>query len=59
MIKAMAEIDVKLGLRKVLEQIELACSKRNVEFDGIKPRLVAVSKIKPVELIVEAYEEGL
>lgn len=28
------------------------------ELDAVEPRLVAVSKTKPVNLIIEAYEEG-
>ncbi|KAL1513823.1 hypothetical protein ABEB36_003176 [Hypothenemus hampei] len=58
MIRNMADIDVRQSLRLVLQQIEAACSRRNDKFAGIKPQLVAVSKIKPAELIVEAYEEG-
>ncbi|CAG9772861.1 unnamed protein product [Ceutorhynchus assimilis] len=58
MIRAMAEINVKQGIRSVLQKIEEACARRSSEFEDIKPRLVAVSKIKPNELIIQAYEEG-
>lgn len=58
MIRAMADVDVKQGLRLVRQQIEAACSRRSAEFQDVQPRLVAVSKIKPTELIIQAYEEG-
>ncbi|EFA09643.1 Proline synthase co-transcribed bacterial homolog protein-like Protein [Tribolium castaneum] len=54
----MSEIDVKLGLRKVLERIEQASLKTPQELRCKPPRLVAVTKTKPVELIVQAYEAG-
>lgn len=54
----MAEFDIKLGLRNVLQRIETVCSKRDPELQDVKPQLVAVSKTKPVECIIEAYEEG-
>ncbi|XP_044269334.1 pyridoxal phosphate homeostasis protein [Tribolium madens] len=58
MLRTMSEIDVKLGLRKVLENIERASLKTPQELRCKPPRLVAVSKTKPVELIVDAYEAG-
>lgn len=58
MLRNMAEIDVKQGVKNVLHQIEIACSKRVPELQDVKPRLVAVSKTKPVEYIIQAYEEG-
>lgn len=58
MLRKMAEIDVKQGLKSVLQRVELACSKRTPELQGVQPRLVAVSKTKPVEYIIQAYEEG-
>lgn len=54
----MTEVDVRRGLRKVLGQVQVAASKRSPELQDVKPRLVAVSKIKPAELILQAYEEG-
>lgn len=57
-IKTMGEVDVKLGLKNVLAKIEQACLKRNAELQCVEPRLVAVSKTKPNELIINAYEEG-
>ncbi|XP_066246501.1 pyridoxal phosphate homeostasis protein [Euwallacea similis] len=58
MIRSMAEVNVKKGLKTALQRIEDACSKRSMEFRDLKPRLVAVSKVKPAELIVEVYEAG-
>ncbi|XP_057663924.1 pyridoxal phosphate homeostasis protein [Diorhabda carinulata] len=58
MLKKMSEIDVKQGLKIVLSKIEEACSKRTLELQALEPTLVAVSKTKPVNLIVAAYEDG-
>nr|XP_023029853.1 pyridoxal phosphate homeostasis protein [Leptinotarsa decemlineata] len=58
MIKKMTEADVKQGLRIVLKKIEDACRRRSPELQALEPQLVAVSKLKPVDLIVAAYEEG-
>lgn len=58
MLRRMADIDVKLGLRTILEKIETASKKRAPELQYSKPQLVAVSKTKPTNLIIEAYEEG-
>ncbi|KAF5279155.1 hypothetical protein FQR65_LT03401 [Abscondita terminalis] len=54
----MADIDIKLGIKTILDGIELACKKRAPELQYTKPRLVAVSKTKPNDLIIEAYEAG-
>ncbi|KAG6462184.1 hypothetical protein O3G_MSEX013103 [Manduca sexta] len=53
-----SEIDVMYGLKNVLSQIEAAIARRSKDLPQITPRLVAVSKIKPAELIVQAYEAG-
>ncbi|KAL3268166.1 hypothetical protein HHI36_007293 [Cryptolaemus montrouzieri] len=58
MLKTMSEVNVKLGLKSVLSKIQQACAKREKECCEVNPRLVAVSKTKPVESIIEAYEEG-
>ncbi|XP_050303866.1 pyridoxal phosphate homeostasis protein [Anthonomus grandis grandis] len=58
MLRAMTEINVKQGIRRVLQQIEEAKLRRSEELRGSDVVLVAVSKIKPVELIIEAYDEG-
>lgn len=87
MIRAMAESDIKYGLRSVLAKIEQARLKRpqvsktsyikimnyvklcNIyfcikiinylqELQCIEPILVAVSKTKPANAVIEAYEAG-
>ncbi|ERL85350.1 pyridoxal phosphate homeostasis protein [Dendroctonus ponderosae] len=58
MIRSMADVDVRQGLRKVLGQVQVAAGNRSPDLQDVKPRLVAVSKIKPAELILQAYEEG-
>ncbi|XP_046972909.1 pyridoxal phosphate homeostasis protein [Vanessa cardui] len=52
------EVDIMNGLKTVLAQIEAAVVRRSKDFPQIAPTLVAVSKIKPVSLIVQAYEAG-
>ncbi|KAJ2940548.1 hypothetical protein O0L34_g6483 [Tuta absoluta] len=52
------EIDVMHGLKTVLSQIEAAVARRSKDLPQVPPRLVAVSKIKPVPLIIQAYEGG-
>lgn len=54
----MAESAIRENLKIVLERLEIACKKRSPDFQDVKPRLVAVSKIKPVESIIEAYNAG-
>ncbi|KAF5278488.1 hypothetical protein FQA39_LY05977 [Lamprigera yunnana] len=54
----MTDIDVKLGIKTVLERIDIISAKRASELSSVKPRLVAVSKTKPNELIIQAYEAG-
>lgn len=50
--------NVMIGLKNVLSKIEAAVARRSANLPQIAPRLVAVSKIKPAALIVEAYEHG-
>lgn len=52
------EIDIMYGLKTVLSQIEAAVARRSKDLPQIAPKLVAVSKIKPIQLIIEAYEAG-
>ncbi|XP_013182768.1 PREDICTED: proline synthase co-transcribed bacterial homolog protein [Papilio xuthus] len=52
------EIDVMHGLKTVLAQIDSAVARRSKDLPQVIPRLVAVSKIKPATLIVQAYEAG-
>lgn len=49
---------VMLGLKNVLSQIEAAVARRSKDLPQVTPRLVAVSKIKPVSDIVQAYDAG-
>lgn len=49
---------IKEALKEVHEKIQRAANNRPDNLQYIIPRLVAVSKTKPVELIVEAYKEG-
>ncbi|XP_018567938.1 pyridoxal phosphate homeostasis protein [Anoplophora glabripennis] len=58
MLKKMTDVDVRKGIKNVLTRIEEACKKRPPELEAVEPRLVAVSKTKPVNLILEAYEGG-
>ncbi|KAL7031093.1 hypothetical protein ACKWTF_006894 [Chironomus riparius] len=48
-------VDIKAGLRNVLERIAIVSNNRTIQKNV---QLVAVSKTKPVEAILEAYEEG-
>ncbi|KAJ0170945.1 hypothetical protein K1T71_013717 [Dendrolimus kikuchii] len=52
------ESDVMYGLKNVLSQIEAAVARRSKDLPQITPRLVAVSKIKPVADIIKAYDAG-
>ncbi|XP_072936075.1 pyridoxal phosphate homeostasis protein [Epargyreus clarus] len=52
------QIDVMNGLKTVLANIEKAVARRSKDLPQVMPRLVAVSKIKPASLVIEAYEAG-
>lgn len=52
----MAELIANLKLVK--NKITIASARRSPEYKYFEPRLVAVSKLKPVELIVDAYKAG-
>ncbi|KAJ8968151.1 hypothetical protein NQ314_002405 [Rhamnusium bicolor] len=58
MLRKMTDVDVKEGLKVILSRINEACKRRTPELESVEPRLVAVSKTKPVKLIIEAYEGG-
>ncbi|XP_030370834.1 pyridoxal phosphate homeostasis protein isoform X2 [Scaptodrosophila lebanonensis] len=49
--RTMAEFDIKAGLQHVLQRID-------EEIIAAKPILVAVSKTKPAEAVIEAYNAG-
>ncbi|CAB3223027.1 unnamed protein product [Arctia plantaginis] len=52
------KVNVMQGLKTVLSKMELAVAKRSKDLPQIAPKLVAVSKIKPASLILEAYQIG-
>ncbi|XP_058467233.1 pyridoxal phosphate homeostasis protein [Malaya genurostris] len=56
--RIMTEMDVKLGIRQTLAKIEEAHAKRVQTMNVPKPLLVAVSKTKPVEMILDGYSVG-
>ncbi|XP_046383958.1 pyridoxal phosphate homeostasis protein [Ischnura elegans] len=56
--RAMSEAEVAKCLRSVFERIQNACTNRPQELSNFEPRLVAVSKTKPKELIIAAYDAG-
>ncbi|KAL5284322.1 PROSC family protein [Megaselia abdita] len=58
MLRRMSSVDVKAGIISVLERVEQAYSRRPPTITTLKPQLVAVSKTKPVEAIIEAYSTG-
>ncbi|CAK1541207.1 unnamed protein product [Leptosia nina] len=52
------QVDIMYGLKTVLSRIDVAVSKRSKDLPQIMPTMVAVSKIKPASLIIQAYEAG-
>ncbi|KAK3908874.1 Pyridoxal phosphate homeostasis protein [Frankliniella fusca] len=56
--RKMTESDVVQGLQEVRDRIKTAVLKRPEGSTGIEPRLVAVSKTKPKQLIIAAYNVG-
>ncbi|XP_042332659.1 pyridoxal phosphate homeostasis protein [Sceloporus undulatus] len=46
------------ALRAVREQLQQAAARRPQSLPAIQPRLVAVSKTKPAEMVIEAYNHG-
>ncbi|XP_043841953.1 pyridoxal phosphate homeostasis protein isoform X1 [Dromiciops gliroides] len=55
-----AELGVGLALRAVKERVQQAVARRPRVRDlpAIQPRLVAVSKTKPADMVIEAYAHG-
>ncbi|KAI5693618.1 hypothetical protein M8J75_002480 [Diaphorina citri] len=49
---------MEAAIKGTLEKVEQACARRPQELQWSRPRLVAVSKTKPKELIIEAYNGG-
>lgn len=52
------EFDIMYGLKTVIGQIKQAVARRSQDLPQIYPRLVCVSKTKPVPMVIEAYEAG-
>ncbi|EDV20116.1 uncharacterized protein TRIADDRAFT_61518 [Trichoplax adhaerens] len=50
--------EVGRARENILQRIEAAKLRRSAELPNIEPRLVAVSKTKPVNLIIDAFESG-
>ncbi|RLV87528.1 hypothetical protein DV515_00015602 [Chloebia gouldiae] len=46
------------ALRAVTEQVQQAAARRPQGLPAVQPRLVAVSKTKPAEMVMEAYRHG-
>lgn len=53
-----AELGVGLALRAVNERVQQSVARRPRGLPAIQPRLVAVSKTKPAEMVIEAYGHG-
>lgn len=49
---------IGLALRSVICRVKDATTKRSSELPSTVPRLVAVSKLKPLECVIEAYQHG-
>ncbi|XP_031633104.1 pyridoxal phosphate homeostasis protein [Contarinia nasturtii] len=56
--RIMESVDVKLGIKHILERVEQSYLKRSPGNRCAKPTLVAVSKTKPIEMIIDAYSAG-
>ncbi|EDW39376.1 GL14062 [Drosophila persimilis] len=56
--RTMAEFDIKAGLQQVLKRIDEVLLQRPKEIQAAKPLLVAVSKTKPADAVIEAYKTG-
>ncbi|KAM6149805.1 pyridoxal phosphate homeostasis protein [Erethizon dorsatum] len=53
-----AELGIGFALRAVNERMQQAVARRPRDLPAIQPRLVAVSKTKPAEMVIEAYSHG-
>ncbi|PNJ34880.1 PLPBP isoform 7 [Pongo abelii] len=53
-----AELGVGCALRAVNERVQQAVALRPRDLPAIQPRLVAVSKTKPADMVIEAYGHG-
>ncbi|XP_066586377.1 pyridoxal phosphate homeostasis protein [Prorops nasuta] len=57
-IKLVNMKEIAANLKVIREKIVAATAKRPSEYNYFEPQLVAVSKFKPTELVIEAYEAG-
>ncbi|XP_075412816.1 pyridoxal phosphate homeostasis protein isoform X1 [Tenrec ecaudatus] len=53
-----AELGVGFALRTVNDRVQQAVARRPRDLPAIQPRLVAVSKTKPADMVIEAYSHG-
>ncbi|XP_006896708.1 PREDICTED: proline synthase co-transcribed bacterial homolog protein [Elephantulus edwardii] len=53
-----AELGIGFALRTVNERVQQAVARRPRDLPSIQPRLVAVSKTKPADMVIEAYSHG-
>ncbi|XP_006051018.3 pyridoxal phosphate homeostasis protein [Bubalus bubalis] len=53
-----AELGIGFALRAVNERVQQAVARRPRHLPAIQPRLVAVSKTKPADMVIEAYSHG-
>ncbi|XP_063992779.1 pyridoxal phosphate homeostasis protein [Diachasmimorpha longicaudata] len=51
-------VDIVGNLNLIKDKISVACSRRPPEFSNVTPRLVAVSKTKPPNLVISALDAG-
>ncbi|KAB7499163.1 Proline synthase co-transcribed bacterial-like protein [Armadillidium nasatum] len=60
MIRKMGDANIAKALKSVLERISVASKNRSEDLAAVcpEPRLVAVTKTKPKEMIIEAYKAG-
>ncbi|XP_055848155.1 pyridoxal phosphate homeostasis protein [Episyrphus balteatus] len=56
--RIMTDVDVKAGINLILKKIDETYANRSKEITSPKPLLVAVSKTKPSQMIIEAYSTG-
>ncbi|XP_049807973.1 pyridoxal phosphate homeostasis protein isoform X3 [Schistocerca nitens] len=54
----MGELEIAKNLGVILNKVRAAAERRPPEYRTHEPRLVAVSKTKPKELVIAAYENG-
>lgn len=52
------ELGVGVALRAVNERVQQAVARRPQNLPAVQPRLVAVSKTKPADMVIEAYSHG-